>query len=165
MLVGNFYWHICQTTLRAINTAFIFIYQKNMEDMLCLNLWKKILYKISCILMVSGWKSICFSSAKSVGISSSVSPFFTIIRGQTAFWVNFPWDPCIEECDSVNKELAPKELSHLESYYFLCSAYVGSIISVRWKGALDLEIIYIFNRFSILCLIPHNNFFPLLPKS
>jgi len=61
--------------LRAINTAFTFIYQKNMEDMLCLNLWKKILYKISYILMVSGSKSICFSSTKFVGIRNSVSPF------------------------------------------------------------------------------------------
>lgn len=35
-------------------------------------------------------------------------------------------------------------------------------LSVRQKGVIDLDIIYIFNRFSIFCLIPHSCFF-LLP--
>lgn len=83
-------------TLRAINTSFIFIYQKNMEDMLCLNLWKKILYKISCILMVSGWKSICFSSAKSVGISNSISPFLLFSGDRQHFELIFPGTPALK---------------------------------------------------------------------
>lgn len=63
----------------------------------------------------------------------------------------------------MNKELASEELSHLESYYFLSvQARVGCTVRVRQKGVIDLDIIYIFNRFSVFCLIPHSCFF-LLP--
>lgn len=65
-----------------------------MECLLCLNLWKKVLYKIACILMFSSWKFVPFSSAKSVDINNSFSPFFIILRGHH-FELVFPGTPAL----------------------------------------------------------------------
>ena len=148
--------------LRAINAAFIFIYQKNMEDMLCLYLWKKILYKISYILMVSGSKSICFSSEKICGYQKFSFSFFIILRGQH-FELIFPGTPALQN-DSVNKELAPKESSHLESYCFLSVQHMLAARSLSGgKEYLTLTLSISLIGFLFFFLIPHSCFFPPTP--
>lgn len=123
---------------------------------------EKILYTISYILMVSGSKSICFSSEKICGYQKFSFSFFVILRGQH-FELIFPGTPALQN-DSVNKELAPKESSHLESYYLLSVQHMLAAWSLSGgKEHLTLTLSISLIGFLFFFLIPHSCFFPSTP--